>query len=134
MAYDKGSAAEFADNANNDRLSFLSKRGISAGDAGGMGATDYAGIGLQVLGALQKDREKKDEEERQNKKDQDMLRRLAMQRADSLKQQEVENQMAKRGQNQRGLEYVTGLVDSNTAEGRRSVPNFRTALLSGGRI
>lgn len=133
-----GSTYDFAKSANDERMSFLKKRGYGAdssgatADAGGMGAMDYAGIGMQVAGAMENDREAERDRQDQIKQRNALFLQQQRQRMDAMKQQETENQMAKRGQNQRGLEYMTGLVDSNRAAGRQNVPSFRDTMLSVG--
>ena len=96
-----------------------------------MDTMDWVGMGLEVAGAIanQQEEEKalKLEQERYNQG----LRIGNRNRMDQLKQNAIQNQQQDRSQNQSGLNYLTGLVDSNRAEAKKRVPSFRQTMLYG---
>lgn len=97
----------------------------------GMDTMDWVGMGLEVAGAIanQQEEEKalKLEQERYNQG----LRIGNRNRMDQLQQNATDNIAQTRTQNQSGLNYLTGLVDSNRAEAKKRVPSFRQTMLYG---
>jgi hypothetical protein len=106
-----------------------SKKKKSDGD---MGAVDWMGMGLQIAGAMANQKEEDQALELEAKRHTESLGLGARNRADQLQQNAIENRQQDRNQNQAGLNYMTGLVDSNAAAAKKRVPSFRQAMLYGG--
>jgi len=106
----------------------------SGSGADGMGATDWASIGMQVAGALmedaEKEKERKSKEELQNKswarEDEQQRKLIAIRNKEHQDAMRIQN----RTQNMQGLNYLTALTDSN-AKTAREHP-FYTTLFGGG--
>jgi hypothetical protein len=100
-------------------------------DAGSMGTADWVGIGLQVAGAMANQKEEDQAKALEAKRHTEALGLGARSRMDTLQQNAVTNQQNARSQNQKGLEYMTGLVSENEAAGRKRAPSFRQTMLYG---
>jgi hypothetical protein len=103
----------------------------SAGGSGaGLGGSDIAGMGLQLLGAHMSDKAAKEEADRLDRVRQEDLVRSGRDRMDSMRQKATENAMVRRGQNQKGLDFLNGMVDDSRTQGMRR--SFSDALLHHG--
>jgi hypothetical protein len=104
----------------------------SGGNGAGMGTMDWVGIGMQLAGAMANQKEEDQKKQLEQSRYNTGLQLNSRSRTDTLQQNAIENQQRNRTQNQSGLNYLTGLVDSNTAASRQSVPSFRKTMLYGG--
>lgn len=104
----------------------------NAGGGAALGAADWAGMGLQVGGAALSDWQAQKQREEEMRREDEALRMAAAEkgknRAFDEKHSAEQLALSKRGMNQSGLDYLTGLVGSNQAAGRSR--SFRDALLS----
>lgn len=74
--------------------------------SGKLGAADYVGLGLQLVGAMQADKEAKRLEEKEDKKYSEAKQSAARQREDELRQVQEQLQRQDRGMNLQGLEML----------------------------
>ena len=99
---------------------------------GDMGTADWVGIGLQVAGAMANQKEEDQARKLEASRHAEGLQLGNRSRMDTLQQNAVQNQQTNRSQNQKGLEYMSGLVSENEAAGRKRSPSFRQTMLYGG--
>ena len=104
----------------------------AADNGGDMGTEDWVGIGMQVAGALANQKEEERNRATEQTRYQEGLRIAGRNRMDTLQQNAVQNQQTNRSQNQKGLDFMSGLVSENEAAGRKRAPSFRQSMLYGG--
>ena len=104
----------------------------AAGGDTGMGTMDWVGLGMQVAGALANQKEEERNRATEQTRYQEGLRIAGRNRMDTLQQNAVQNQQTNRSQNQKGLDFMSGLVSENEAAGRKRAPSFRQSMLYGG--
>lgn len=74
--------------------------------SGKLGAADYVGIGLQLVGAMNADKEARRQEEKDDKKYSEAKQSAARQREDELRQVQEQLQRQDRGMNMQGLDML----------------------------
>ena len=96
----------------------------------GLGAADWAGMGLQVGGAILADKSAKEQAEEEERlrmaTEMQRIRERQQDRMDMLRTNEERMALDRRGMNQRGLETVIGLSQNSAQNARRK--SFRAAL------
>jgi len=126
-----------ADRQSSKSPKLSSMGGGMDGGSGDMGSMDWAGMGMQVGGAILSDMQKKNEEKKRLERE-DMLRKLMMQREDAANQRAYKTadlrqadamHISNRSQNLQGLEYLNNLTDANAKTGRTHP--FYTNLFGG---
>lgn len=73
---------------------------------GKLGAADYVGLGLQLVGAMNADKEAQRLEGKEDKKYSEAQKRAAQQREDELRQAQEQLQRQDRGMNMQGLDML----------------------------
>ena len=74
--------------------------------SGKLGAADYVGLGLQLVGAMNADKEAKRQEEKDDKKYSEAKQSAARKREDELRQAQEQMQRQDRGMNMQGLDML----------------------------
>lgn len=106
----------------------LRKNAVSSAgeESGGMTGGDWAGIGLQILGAVNAQKAA-EEEQRKLEEQQKKAEILNKQRyGDQQEQQAQDNVFQSQDRRMRGLSFLDGQVDSNRAMSRKRT--FRDAM------
>lgn len=98
----------------------------NGGNSGGMTGGDWAGIGLQILGAISQQKAAEDEQRRLDEANRSAMEMNKQRYADS--RGDIQDQKIKQDQDTRyrGLNFINDQVDSNRAMSRKR--SFRDAM------